>query len=194
MRAGSWGRGRGDNPLKRGVDVLETRLRFLLCAVVFACASVLGVMNGMAALHHEQSVVEQQRATRHAVRAEILRDAAKSSPWTDESGRSERVPVPIRWTASDGSHVTAQAQAPPGTERGQHMTVWLDRSGRITSAPSDGHDVWATAVTAGLSSAAVAVGSGALAALVLRIACDRRRSAGWEAEWSRVEPEWSRRT
>ncbi|MFD7970926.1 Rv1733c family protein [Streptomyces clavifer] len=194
MRAGSWGRAGSHNPLKRGVDILETRLLFLLCAVVFGCASVLGVMNGMAALHHEQSVVEQQRATRHAVTAEILRDAAKPSPLFDESGRSERVPVPVRWTAAGGAHVTAEARVAPGAERGEHMTVWLDRTGRITSAPSDGRDIWATAVLGGLSGAAVAVGAGALAGVVLRVVCDRCRSAGWEAEWSRVEPEWNRRT
>ncbi|MDF6022464.1 hypothetical protein [Streptomyces sp. JH34] len=193
MRTGNWDSAGRSRALKRGVDIVEARLLVLLCAVVVGCASVFGVIDAMAALHHEQSVVEQQRATRHAVRAEILRDAAKSSPWTDESGRSELVPVPVRWTGTGGAAVTADAQVVPGAKRGERVDVWLDRTGRVTSAPSDGQDVYAAALVGGLGSAAVAVGAGAVAGIGIRIVCNRRRAAGWEAEWSRVEPEWSRR-
>ncbi|MET8926064.1 hypothetical protein ABZW26_27230, partial [Streptomyces sp. NPDC004623] len=64
---------------------------------------------------------------------------------------------------------------------------------RTTSAPSDARDVWAAAVVGGLGSVAVSVGAGAVTGIGIRIICNRRRSAGWEVEWSRVEPEWSRR-
>ncbi|MEU0133038.1 hypothetical protein ABZ172_03200 [Streptomyces sp. NPDC006296] len=181
------------HPLKRRVDLVETRLLLLLCVLVCACASVLGVVNGTAALRHEQSVVEQQRATRHVVKAEILRDAARSSPWTDQSGRSGLVPVPVRWTGTGGGDVTADAQVATGAKRGERVDIWLDRQGRITTAPSDANDVWAAGMVGGVGTATAALGAGALAGISVRIVCNRRRAAGWEAEWSRVEPEWTHR-
>ncbi|MFJ8857997.1 hypothetical protein ACIRD8_06125 [Streptomyces sp. NPDC102451] len=181
------------HPLRRGIDVLEVRLLLLLSTLVLVCASAIGVAHGWAAFEHERSVAAEQRADRHLVRALVLRDAATSSPWADESGRSERVPVPVRWTDATGRHATGKAMVAPGTERGERTNLWLDHRGRVTSAPRGDREVWAEALVQGGGIAAVTVGAGALAGLAIRVACNRRRTAGWETEWSRVEPEWSRR-
>lgn len=139
MHAGGWSRVGGDRALKRRVDIVEARLLVLLCALVVACAAVFGVIDAMAALHHEQSVAEQQRATRHPVRAEILRDAAEVSPWTDESGRSERVPVPVRWSGTDGSDVTADARVSPARNAGSAWRCgWTGRAEPPRHLPTPG--------------------------------------------------------
>ncbi|MFC5171173.1 hypothetical protein [Streptomyces mutomycini] len=194
MSSAIWKRGWNTHPLRRRIDVLEARLLLLLCAAAVGCASMIGVAHGWAAYDHQRSVASEQRAARHLERALVLRDAARSSPWADESGRTERVPVPVRWTSASGAHVTGQAPVPLGTQRGEYTNLWLDRQGRITSAPAGEGDVWTGALAAGAGSAAVVAGVGALAGLGVRRVCNRRRAAGWEAEWSRVEPQWSRRT
>ncbi|MFE7751858.1 hypothetical protein [Streptomyces sp. NPDC057428] len=193
MAGAIWSRQWRRHPLRRTVDAVEARLLLLLCAVVFACASTLGMISGSAAHDHEQSVASHQRATRHLVSAEVLRDAVKSSPWADEAGSSALVPVPVRWATAGGSDVKGNALVAPGTKRGERTSLWLDRRGRVTSAPADGRDIWVAALIGGGGSAAAAVGGGAVAAIGIRMMCNRRRAVGWEAEWSRVEPDWSHR-
>ncbi|MEU5714684.1 hypothetical protein AB0G71_02645 [Streptomyces sp. NPDC020403] len=193
MRGVMWHCGRNAHPLRRRVDVLEARLLLVLCLLVFGCGSVFGVTKGWAAYDHERSVAAEQRATRHPVRALVLRDAPGSAPWADESGRTEKVLVPVRWTNSSGAATTGRALVAPGTRRGEHTTLWVDRRGSTTSAPSGGRDAWTGALTAGLSGAAVVAGAGAVAGVGVHRVCNRRRAVNWETEWSRVEPEWSRR-
>ncbi|WP_435797241.1 Rv1733c family protein [Streptomyces clavifer] len=182
------------HPLRRKVDVLEARLWLLVAVLALMCASSIGVAQGWAAFDREASVAAEQRADRHLVRATVLRDATSPSPWTDESGRSPRVPVPARWVTPTGGEGTGKVLVAPGTERGERTRLWLDSRGTITSAPLEHHDVWAEALLEGGSGAAVAIGAGALAGFGVRMACNRRRATLWESEWSRVEPEWSRRT
>ncbi|WP_069173964.1 Rv1733c family protein [Streptomyces griseus] len=193
MRGTMWHCGRNTHPLRRRVDVLEARLLLVLCLLVIGCASVFGVTKGWAAYDHERSVAAEQRAARHPVRALVLRDAPGSKPWADESGRTEKVVVPVRWTGPSGAHVTGKALVAPGTERGEHTTLWVDRRGDTTSAPPGSRDVWSGALTEGLSGVAVVAGAGAVAGIGLRKVCNRFRAVHWETEWSRVEPEWSRR-
>lgn len=181
------------HPLRRKVDVLEARLWLLVAALALICASSIGIAQGWAAFDHERSVVAEEQANRHLVRATVLRDAAASSPWADESGRSQRVPVPVRWVTATGGEGTGRVLVAPGTERGKRTELWLDSRGDITSAPHGYRDVWAEALLEGGSSAAVTIGAGALAGFGVRVVCNRRRATGWESEWSRVEPEWSRR-
>lgn len=119
------------HPLRRGIDVVEVRLFLVLSTLVLVCASAIGAAHGWSAFEHERSVAAEQRADRHLVRALVLRDAATSSPWSDESGRSARVPVPVRWTDTTGGAVTGKAMVAPGTERGSGRT-----SGWITGAAS----------------------------------------------------------
>ncbi|WP_327111158.1 hypothetical protein OG206_00980 [Streptomyces sp. NBC_01341] len=193
MAGAIWSHQWRKHPLRRTVDAVEARLLLLLCAVVFACASAIGMISGSAAHEYEQSVASQQRAARQQVSAEVLRDAAKSSPWADEAGRSALVPVPVRWVTADGADARGSALVAPGTKGGERTSLWLDRRGHVTSAPADERDIWVAALIAGAGGAAAAVGGGAVAAIGIRIMCNRCRAAGWEAEWSRVEPDWSRR-
>ncbi|MEV3931467.1 hypothetical protein [Streptomyces sp. NPDC049944] len=180
------------HPLRRKVDVQEARLWLLVAALTLMCASSIGIAHGWAAFEREQSVVAEQRADRHLVRATVLRDAATSTPWTDESGQYQRVPVPVRWVTATGGEATGEVPVPPGTERGERTRLWLDSRGSVTSAPLEYRDVWAEALLVGGSSAAVTFGAGALAGIAVRMGCNRRRATMWESEWSRVEPEWSR--
>ncbi|MEU0144547.1 hypothetical protein [Streptomyces sp. NPDC006288] len=193
MAAGVCWRSWRTHALRRRIDVVEARLLLLLCVTVIGCASLLGVTTGTAAFDRERSAAAEQRADRHVARAVVLRDAADPPPWQDESGRVERVPVPVRWTTDKGGHATGDAQVAPGTERGARTSIWLDRRGHVTTAPSGDRDAWAGALSEGVGGAGLVVGFGTLAGLGVHMVCGRRRAAGWETEWGEVEPEWSRR-
>lgn len=183
-------RGWREHPLRRRVDVLEARLLLLIGSAVLVGAPAVGTAAGWYAYDHDRAAAAVQEASRRPVRAEVLEDAPASA---DETGRLARVPVQVRWTTTDGHYATGAVPVPPGTGRGDRTEIWLDREGRVVTAPLNGRDVWAGALTAGLLGGALTAGAGAFAATAVRVACGRRRAAGWASEWDRVEPEWRRR-
>ncbi|MEU1891201.1 hypothetical protein ABZ514_08495 [Streptomyces pristinaespiralis] len=124
----------------------------------------------------------------------MLADAPEPAPWADESSRPAALPVPARWTTADGDEDRGTIRVAPGTVRGERANIWLDREGRVAAAPLNDSDIWVGALTTGLGGAAVAAIAGAFAVVLARRAFERRRVADWEAEWVRVEPEWSRRS
>ncbi|GAA2961431.1 MULTISPECIES: hypothetical protein [Streptomycetaceae] len=193
MYGAIWSRRWRSAPLRRRVDVLEVRALLVLCAVVAGCAVAIGLMSGWEAYGHERAVASQERAGRHLVRAQVLRDAAESRSWADEAGRPADVLVPARWTSVTGTGVKGSVPVAPGTRKGEYARVWLDREGRVTSAPATSREVWAGALLRGAGSASLAVGAGVVAAAGIRAAGNRYRAVQWETEWSRVEPEWSHR-
>ncbi|MGA5421476.1 hypothetical protein [Streptomyces lavendulocolor] len=175
------------------MDVVEARLLLLVGVAAAVGAPAVGTAAGWSAYGHDRAVAAVQEATRRPVRAEVMEDAPASSTWADETGRLAKVPLEVRWTTADGQRATATVPLPAGTGRGDRAEIWLDREGGVVSAPLNGRDVWAGAVTAGLLGGAVTVGAGAVAATAVRVTCGRRRTAGWAREWDLVEPEWRRR-
>ncbi|MGA4863032.1 hypothetical protein ACPB9J_10370 [Streptomyces lavendulocolor] len=175
------------------MDVVEARLLLLVGVAVAVGAPAVGTAAGWSAYDHDRAAAAVQEATRRPVRAEVMEDAPASSTWADETGRLAKVPLEVRWTTADGQRTTATVPLPAGTGRGDRAEIWLDRQGSVVSAPLNGRDVWAGAVSAGLLGGAVTVGAGAVAATAVRVTCGRRRTAGWAREWDLVEPEWRRR-
>ncbi|MEU3447507.1 hypothetical protein AB0H29_09790 [Streptomyces thermolilacinus] len=193
MPAPVWTRGWREHPLRRRVDVLEARLLLLIGSAVLVGAPAVGTTAGWYAYDHDRAAAAVQEASRRPVRAEVLEDAPASSPWADETGRQANVPVQVRWTTTNGYYATGTAPVPPGTGRGERTEIWLDRKGKVVTAPLNGRDVWTGALAVGLLGGALTAGAGAVAAAAVRGACGRRRAAGWASEWDRVEPEWRRR-
>jgi hypothetical protein len=194
MSVAIWSRRWRSSPLRRRVDILEVRALLILCAVIAGGALAIGLMSGWATYDHERAAAWEERAARHLVQAEALRDASKSRSWADEAGSSARVQVPARWTSVTGTSVKGSVPVAPGTKKGERTSIWLDRKGNITSAPTTNREVWAGALLRGAGSASLAVGAGVLAAAGIRAVCNRYRAAEWETEWSRVEPKWSHRS
>ena len=71
--------------------------------------------------------------------------------------------------------------------------MWADRSGLLAGIPLTGDVISAREIAAGTLAVAV------LAAVLLGVAraarwlLDRRRLAAWEAAWTSVGPQWTRR-
>lgn len=182
------------NPLRRRSDLLEGWLRIaarLLLTLLIPAGCALTAA----------SVAQQTlRAGEDLHRASaVLTEPAPGDPtengpgWFASVGQERDVPVRARWTAPDGTTHTGVAEAPPGSERGARVTVWLDDAGRTRPRPPEPGEAWAGGVLTGLALAlpAVVLVMGARGVLCARL--DARRAEGWEREWAEVGPEWSRR-
>ena len=73
------------------------------------------------------------------------------------------------------------------------MYIWVDRAGQLTYPPiGEGQIASRVIAVVALTAALLAI----LLLIVLWLArrlLDRRRIAGWAAEWSAVEPQWTKR-
>ena len=74
------------------------------------------------------------------------------------------------------------------------MKIWVDNAGQLVYPPiGEGQIASRVIAVVALTPAILAIILLAVAALTRRL-LDRRRLAGWAAEWSAVEPLWTRRT
>ncbi|WP_143261728.1 hypothetical protein [Allokutzneria sp. NRRL B-24872] len=100
--------------------------------------------------------------------------------------------VHARWTTADGTPRSGDVLAPGGARTGARVTMWLDSAGRPAPPPSTGAALrWMASVTVG-----VLVIIGGLRVLLhgaVRLALDRGRLSAWQAEWERVERDWTHR-
>ncbi|MQY12099.1 hypothetical protein SRB5_22290 [Streptomyces sp. RB5] len=177
------------NPLRRRSDVLEAWI--VLAAALFAV--VAGGSAGIAAGSGVHDYLLAQAKDRRQVGAVLVGDPETSRPGADEVHRS-RERATVRWTAADGSEVTATARVPRGLREGDRARVWTDTARqRIATPPPGAFDAGLQGVLAGVSSAAVIVALAWLARRVAGVRLDRARLRTWECEWARVGPEWRRK-
>ncbi|WP_235437849.1 hypothetical protein [Kitasatospora griseola] len=144
-----------------------------------------GVLSYRAQLHTGQV----QSTTRHSVTAQLTADAAM--PSSNQS--TGKVPATAAWAGSDGTTRTTTVQVWPGEKAGTPVAVWVDARDTVTSAPV----TRGQASAAGWTAAAVTATSVPLLCLAAWKGSvhvlDRHRFAQWDAEWSQVEPHWSKR-
>ncbi|WP_431046065.1 Rv1733c family protein [Streptomyces sp. P1-3] len=176
--------------LRRPSDVAEQWLNRLLMVLLLLGVPVLAFAAGSAAYTSELRTARSQAAERHQVTAHLTEDAG-GAPVTRAGEDRQRAPV--RWTEKNGAARTGVAEVPPGTEKGETVRVWVDRAGKVTTAPLPSSAAMSTGWTAGAMTAAAGatVVWGTRAAI--RRALDHRRCAQWEKEWDELEPVWSRR-
>jgi len=177
------------NPLRRRSDVIEA---WLLPATIAAFLILGTLVAGLVSLRVSADNAEARRAeqTWRPAPAVLLRPAP-GPMMSDDGANAWLVWTPARWVA-DGRTRTGVVPAPSGTRAGATVRVWLDRAGSVQPPPltPDGAgDRVAAAIS--FSLAALAVFLAALA-LLARLVLDRRRLAGWEADWLAVGPQWSR--
>jgi len=97
-----------------------------------------------------------------------------------------------RWTTPAGRVRTGEVSVPAGTVMGRTFPVWVDGTGRPTGPP-----LFASALAKRVLGAEV-LAPLTLAVLLLSLArvvrwqIDRRRLAGWEADWAFTGPRWTR--
>jgi len=177
-----------DNPLRRYVDRLESAvtrslvIAFLIAAPLLAIVSVQAVGSAAA---------RQQRAesTWKPVQAVLRQSAAAGLVGLDgEWGASW---VTANWTAPDGAYITGMVPVELNARAGQHLLVWVTRTGQLTHPPLTNAEVLDRGIMT-----AVAV-PGALALLLWITAClvramaNRRRMVGWTKAWEVIGPRWS---
>jgi hypothetical protein len=178
------------NPLRRRSDKVEG---WLLPAAIAAFLVLGPVLGGLASarVHADNAAVQRAERTWRRVPA-VLLQAAPGPMMSDNGANAWLVWTPARWIA-DGRMRTAAVPAPSGTRAGATVQVWLDRAGTVQLPP--------TTAAVGAGDRVVVATSFVLAALAVflaglallgRVVLDRRRLAGWEADWLSVGPQWSR--
>jgi hypothetical protein len=182
--------GRDRNPLRRRSDVIEA---WLLPAVIIALM-VLGPLvaaGGGLLARADNAAAHRAQLSWHRTEA-VLLQAAPGPLMSDGGANTWLVWTPARWTTGGGQRL-GEVPAPAGTRAGRSVPVWLDRAGHVqvpppTTAQARQHVIGAASIAIG----ALAVLLAGLAMLTRRL-LNRRRLAGWEAEWRSVSPQWSGR-
>ncbi len=180
---------------RRSIDTIEDLVTWTLITLALLTAVLAATV---AARRYGEWMHRAEIETRERTQVQaVLLEPAPQLFAVDSQGRAVRLlpaPVPVRYTAPDGTEQLAQAHVMGPRPAGVTVPMWLDRSGELTSAPTRGIDAVRYAAAGGLGvlaiGAAILVCSGA----AFRSELQRITMARWEREWARVEPRWSGRT
>ncbi len=134
---------------------------------------------------------EQAQASWRQVPAVLLQDAP--DPVHPLFQASLEPLVPARWAAPGGAWREGKVYAPGGARAGATVTVWTDGSGGLEGAPVRPADVTMQEALAALAATVFAAAAVVVTGFMARRALDRRRLAGWDADWSRTGPQWTGR-
>ncbi|MGW0414864.1 Rv1733c family protein [Streptomyces collinus] len=184
------------NPLRRATDLAEAWLALVALVLVAVAAPVIGSLAGAAAEDSLQHTVREQRHARHLVTATVVRRLggapAESDPDTSAAHDSGRR-VLADWTAPDGTArhgaVLARLRSP---RPGDHVSLWTDSHGRMTTRPLDSPTATTHAVLAGLGAALLTAGLVEAGRRLVVWRMVRRRYACWDQAWDRAGPDWGK--
>ncbi|GAA3140566.1 Rv1733c family protein [Streptomyces echinatus] len=184
------------NPLRRTTDLAEAWVALVALLLITVAAPVTGCLVGASAQDSLQRSARQQRHTRHAVTATVVRKLGGALPEADPvttSGREAHSRVLARWTAPDGTRrhgpVLADLRSP---HRGDRFELWTDRHGRITTRPLDSATATTNAVLAGIGAALLTAALVETARRLTVWRLVRRRYARWDQAWDRAGPDWGK--
>jgi len=181
------------NPLRRGCDRTEAWVRLGL-VLVFLIASPLAAI-GLGHLTNDASMraARAQAAAEHRIPAVLVHKVSHNSDDPLYSA-AELAWARATWTAPDGKRITNEVPAPVGTRAGATVKIWVNDAGQLVYPPiGEGQIASRVIAVVALTPAILAIILLAVASLTGRL-LDRRRLAGWAAEWSAVEPLWTKRT
>lgn len=178
------------NPLRRGIDRVETAIMAVLLAVFLAGVPLAALAAaGQAARGGVRT--ERAQANWRQVPAVLLQNAPDAAQPLDQE--SLMPAVRARWTAPDGTPRVGEVYASDGAAAGTTVMVWTDGSGRLEGMPTPRSYFAAQEIFAALGAAAVVTVAVAVGGVLARRALDRRRLAAWDTEWSRTGPQWTGR-
>lgn len=179
------------NPMRRRTDRLQVMLRAGLLTLLVTGVPAAAFFAGHSAYVSALRTGRAQAAHWHRTPAVVLRVTDKATGW--QHSRPLVATWSVRWRMPDGSSRTAEVASTGKAVPGSAVRVWLNQAGRLTRPPLSRADA---AGRAGDAAAAAAAAMTVLLGAVERVTSrmlDRRRLAGWEADWSAVEPQWTRR-
>jgi hypothetical protein len=181
------------NPLRRGCDRAEGWVRLGL-VVVFLVASPLAAI-GLGHLTNDASIraARSQAASEHWIPA-VLLERVSRNPNDPLAGTTQLAWTKAKWTAPDGRQRQGEVPAEVGSRAGRQVHIWVDEAGDLVYGPiGQGQIASRVIAVVALTPAVLAVVLLGVAWLTSRV-LDRRRMARWAAEWSAVEPLWTKRT
>jgi hypothetical protein len=190
--AGRFVRGRwlDHNPLRRASDRAETLVLIVFAVVFLVCAPLAAPACGAWAHAIAQRTELVQASSRGQVTAVVV---SAPTPRVVVGYGDFVATAKARWTAPDGAVVTGQVPVPVGTVAGARVTVWTTRDGQPTSPPLDGSQVASLTMLGEVTGVAALAALLALAGVLARWSLNRRRLAGWDADWQATEPRWTTR-
>jgi hypothetical protein len=170
--AGAFGR----SPLARAADRVEAWV-LVLGALLLVAAAYPAVAVGHIGYDARSRTIAAEAAARHPVDAVAL-GSGRADPTMSESTTTTFL-VNVRWHAKSATHeATVRADRP--AKSGDHLRIWLDNKGAVTSPPLTASDLrtemFGTVALAWLLMAVMIGGAFAVA----RKALDRSRNRGWD--------------
>jgi hypothetical protein len=177
------------NPLRRGSDRAEAVVLAVLLAAFLAGAPFAVHAAGHWGAASAARAAQAQRASLIQVTATVVRNAPI---WTGY-GSGAGVVTQARWRAPDGQIRSGEVFVTAGELAGGTVRLWVDQAGRLANPPltraqvSGRTQLAAAAAVAGLATLLAAAG------WLTRRSLDRRRLAGWDADWLANGPRWSPR-
>jgi hypothetical protein len=182
--------GVGRHVLRRPVDRLEHIV--VLAALVLVCAAVpLALVVSMTVNRHSQVLSVTETAQRTRGTATLLVSVPLS---IQLDGSDSDVRAAARWRTPTGVTRVGYVSVAPGTNAGQPISIWLDRSGQSVDQPLSADQARWQGVLAGVFTMVGVVALLTSMVVAVRKGLDRARLAEWAVEWRRVEPRWTRRT
>jgi hypothetical protein len=176
------------NPLRRGIDRLETGLLvglFVALAVLTPFAARLaGHESYLNALHARQ----EQLVSRHQVQAVLTHDAGPVSGYS----LTAYVLTQATWTSAAGVSRSGEVPAEPGSRKGTVVPVWIDANGYLDSPPLAVSEVASQADAAAIGVVVAAGVVGITGAAAIRQLMNRRRMAAWDSDWLVTARAWNR--
>jgi hypothetical protein len=177
--------GLGRNPLRRHLDILESRLLAGLTAAFLVGTPLLGIMAGQVAHQAGLREVQAQQGWRQ-VTATLLTAPPRTTTAVVLSLAQ------ARWQVPGGAERVGQIPVPAKAQRGSTVPIWVSQQGTLESQPLTRRQAtsfaWTAGVAAGLGLAVLL----ALLAYLIHLRMNRRRLAVWEADWAATGPRWSR--
>jgi len=177
------------NPLRRRSDRAETVVLGALLTVFMVAAPFAAHAAGSWGYASAARTAQAQRASLHQVTATLLRSKSVLTGY----GSASAVVVDARWRAPDGRVRTGELYVTADVAAGRTARMWVDPAGRLTGPPLTRDQLTGRATLAAIAAI------GCLAAVLITLAwltrrfLDRRRLAGWDAEWLANGPRWSPR-
>ncbi|MEU4799121.1 hypothetical protein [Streptomyces sp. NPDC023327] len=184
------------NPLRRRTDLAEAWLALTALVLIVVAAPLVGTLAAGVSRGALLGSVREQRETRHAVVAAVLRrvPAPPLDPDPEtSSARDAHSRVLARWTAPDGTRRAGVVVAALDTPKaGDRFRLWTDERGRVVGRPLDTATATTHAALAGLgaATAGVAVIEGTRRLVLWRIVRGRHRRL--DQAWAEAGPDWGR--
>ncbi|MFF7636122.1 hypothetical protein ACFZB9_23685 [Kitasatospora sp. NPDC008050] len=180
--------GREHNPLCRPVDRARSRLLIALVAAV-ALSLAVGMVVFLVLLGGARAHARQSALHRHEVTATTLVASTASptgSPWAAQAQAG--------WAYPGGDAHTGVIGVPGDTPAGSHLLLWVGDNGIPSTPPEPYGELAAAAALYGLGALAVVDGAAWIGYGIRQKTLERRGEAAWEADWERVEPQWTGRS